>query len=84
MEGGSMLTFAASTYDLSVKGVDLEEVADFLQMEILHRYPGVYEVVTDRGGESGAKLTMLCKAWGINTRSVAKSSKFGTLTKTRH
>jgi hypothetical protein len=27
------------------KGVDSEEVADFLQTKILHRYPGVYEVV---------------------------------------
>jgi hypothetical protein len=48
-----------------LKGVNSEEVADFLQTEILHRYPGVYEVVTDRGGEFGAKFTLLCKAWEL-------------------
>jgi hypothetical protein len=59
-----------------LKGVDSEEVADFLQTEILHRYPGVYEVVTDRGGEFGAKFTMLCKAWGIkHVKIAAKNPK---------
>jgi hypothetical protein len=50
------------------KGV---EVADFLQTEVLHRYPGVYEVVTDRGGEFSAKFTLLCKAWGIKHVKIA-------------
>jgi hypothetical protein len=59
-----------------VKGVDSEEVADFLQTEILHRYPGVYEVVTNRGGEFGAKFSMLCKAWGIkHVKIAAKNPK---------
>jgi hypothetical protein len=58
------------------KGVDSEEVADFLQTEILHRYLGVYEVVTDRGGEFGAKFSMLCKAWGIkHVKIAAKNPK---------
>jgi hypothetical protein len=58
------------------KGVDSEEVADFLQTEVLHRYPGVYEVVTDRGGEFGAKFTLLCKAWGIkHVKIAAKNPK---------
>jgi hypothetical protein len=58
------------------KGVDSEEVADFLQTEVLHGYPGVYEVVTDRGGEFGAKFTLLCKAWGIkHVRIAAKNPK---------
>jgi hypothetical protein len=58
------------------KGVDSEEVADFLQTEVLHRYSGVYEVVTDRGGELGAKFTLLCKAWGIkHVRIAAKHLK---------
>jgi hypothetical protein len=51
-------------------------VTDFLQTEILHRYPGVYEVVTDRGGEFGAKFPMLCKAWGIkHVKIAAKNPK---------
>jgi hypothetical protein len=54
-----------------LKGVDSEAVADFLRTEILHRYPGVYEVVTDRGGEFGAKFTLLCKAWGIKHVQIA-------------
>jgi hypothetical protein len=59
-----------------LKGVDSEEVADFLQTEILHRYPSVYEVVTDRGGEFGAKFMLLCKAWGIkHVKIVAKNPK---------
>jgi hypothetical protein len=59
-----------------LKGVDSEEVADFLQTEILHRYPGVFEVVTDRGGEFGAKFSLLCKAWGIkHVRIAAKNPK---------
>jgi hypothetical protein len=45
-----------------LKGVDFEEVADFLQTGILHRYPGVFEVVTDWGGEFGSKFTLLCNA----------------------
>jgi hypothetical protein len=59
-----------------LKGVDSEEVANFLQTEVLHRYPGVYEVVTDRGGELGAKFTLLCKDWGIkHVRIAAKNPK---------
>jgi hypothetical protein len=54
-----------------LKGVDSEEVADFLQTETLHRYPGVYEVVIDRGGEFGAKFLMLCKAWEMKHVKVA-------------
>jgi hypothetical protein len=47
-----------------------------LQTEVLHRYTGVYEVVTDRGGEFGAKFTLLCKAWGFkHVRIAAKNSK---------
>jgi hypothetical protein len=58
------------------KGVDSEEVSDFLQTEVLHRYPGVYEVVTDRGGEFGAKFMLLCKAWGIkHVKIAAKNPK---------
>jgi hypothetical protein len=58
------------------KGVDSEEVADFLQTEVVHKYPGVYEVVTDRGGEFGAKFTLLCKAWGIkHVKIAAKNPK---------
>jgi hypothetical protein len=34
-----------------LKGVDSEEVADFLKEKSCNRYPGVYGVVTDRGGE---------------------------------
>jgi hypothetical protein len=30
-------------------GVDPEEVANFVQNEVFHRYAGVFEVVTDRG-----------------------------------
>jgi hypothetical protein len=59
-----------------LKGVDSEEVADFLQTKILHRHPGVYEVVSDRGGEFGAKFLMLCKAWGIkHVKIAAKNPK---------
>jgi hypothetical protein len=54
-----------------LKGVDSEEVADFLQTEVLHQYLGVYEVVTDRGGEFGANFTLLCKAWGIKHVPIA-------------
>jgi hypothetical protein len=51
-------------------------VADFLQTEILHRYPGVYEVVTDRGGKFGAKFSMFCKAWEIkHVKIAAKNPK---------
>jgi hypothetical protein len=58
------------------KGVDSEEVADSLQTEGLHRYPGVYEVVTNRGGEFGAKFMLLCKAWGIkHVKIAAKNPK---------
>jgi hypothetical protein len=33
------------------KGVDPQEVEDFVQSEVFHRYAGVFEVVTDRGPE---------------------------------
>jgi hypothetical protein len=61
---------------MKAKGVDSKEVPNFLQTEALHRYPGVYEVVTNRGGEFGAKFTLLCKAWGIkHVRIAAKNPK---------
>jgi hypothetical protein len=58
----------------SKKGVDPEEVANFVQNEVFHRYAGVFEVVTDRGPEFSSLFLALCKSWGathvyISTRN---------------
>jgi hypothetical protein len=45
------------------KGVDPEEVANFVQNEVFHRYTGVFEVVTDRGPEFSSLFSALCKSW---------------------
>jgi hypothetical protein len=46
------------------KGVDSEEVANFVQNEVFHRYAGVFEVVTDRGPEFLSLFSALYKSWG--------------------
>jgi hypothetical protein len=44
------------------KGVNPEEVANFVQNEVFHRYAGVFEVVTDRGPEFSSLFFALCKS----------------------
>jgi transposase InsO family protein len=53
------------------KGVDAEEVANFAQSEIFHRYGGVFEVVTDRGPEFSSLFSALCKSWGATHVQIA-------------
>jgi hypothetical protein len=46
------------------KGVDPEEVANFVQKEVFHRYADVFEVVTDCGPEFSSLFSALCTSWG--------------------